>query len=131
MIAMQQQGLVKSIGVCNFNQPHLKRLLEETGVTPVINQIELHPMLQQRTLHAWNAMHQIQTESWSPLAQGGEGVFDQEIIKSLAKNTVRRRRKSLSAGIWTAGWWLSRNPSRRHASKKTSMCSISAWIRQK
>lgn len=42
-------------------------------------------MLQQRTLHAWNAMHQIQTESWSPLAQGGEGVFDQEIIRQLAK----------------------------------------------
>lgn len=85
MIELQKQGLTKSIGVCNFNQPHLKRLIDETGITPVVNQIELHPMLQQRELHAWNAMHQIQTESWSPLAQGGEGVFDQEIIKSLAK----------------------------------------------
>ncbi|MDU6433705.1 MAG: aldo/keto reductase [Pantoea sp.] len=62
-----------------------KDLLDETGVSPVVNQIELHPMLQQRTLHAWNAMHQIQTESWSPLAQGGEGVFDQDIIRQLAK----------------------------------------------
>nr|WP_314417930.1 2,5-didehydrogluconate reductase DkgA [uncultured Erwinia sp.] len=85
MIKLQQQGLTKSIGVCNFNEPHLKRLLDETGVIPVINQIELHPMLQQRTLHAWNAMHHIQTESWSPLAQGGEGVFDQDIIKRLAQ----------------------------------------------
>lgn len=85
MIELQQQGLTKSIGVCNFHEAHLKRLLDETGVTPVVNQIELHPMLQQRTLHAWNALHQIQTESWSPLAQGGKGVFDQEIIKSLAK----------------------------------------------
>ncbi|MCU5774474.1 2,5-didehydrogluconate reductase DkgA [Erwiniaceae bacterium BAC15a-03b] len=85
IIELQKQGLTKSIGVCNFNQPHLKRLIDETGVTPVVNQIELHPMLQQRELHAWNAMHQIQTESWSPLAQGGKGVFDQEIIRSLAK----------------------------------------------
>ncbi|MGB9096146.1 2,5-didehydrogluconate reductase DkgA [Erwinia sp.] len=85
MIELQKQGLTKSIGVCNFQETHLKRLLEETGVSPVVNQIELHPMLQQRTLHAWNAMHHIQTESWSPLAQGGKGVFDQEIIKKLAK----------------------------------------------
>ncbi len=85
MIKLQQQGLTKSIGVCNFNEPHLKRLLDETGVSPVINQVELHPMLQQRTLHSWNAMHHIQTESWSPLAQGGEGVFDQDIIKRLAQ----------------------------------------------
>lgn len=85
MIALQQQGLAKSIGVCNFQEKHLKRLIDETGVTPVVNQIELHPLLQQRELHAWNAMHQIQTESWSPLAQGGKGVFDQEVIKQLAK----------------------------------------------
>ena len=85
MIELQQQGLTKSIGVCNFQETHLKRLLDETGVRPVINQIELHPMLQQRTLHAWNAMHQIQTESWSPLAQGGKDVFDRQIVKDLAK----------------------------------------------
>ncbi|WP_261642180.1 2,5-didehydrogluconate reductase DkgA [Erwinia mallotivora] len=85
MIELQKQGLAKSIGVCNFHEAHLKRLMEETGVSPVINQVELHPMLQQRSLHAWNALHQIQTESWSPLAQGGKGVFDQEIIKKLAR----------------------------------------------
>lgn len=84
MIELQKQGLTKSIGVCNFQEAHLKRLIDETGVRPVINQIELHPMLQQRTLHAWNAMHQIQTESWSPLAQGGKGVFETDIIKRLA-----------------------------------------------
>ncbi len=85
MIKLQQQGMIKSIGVCNFNPPHLTRLIDETGVTPVINQIELHPMFQQRTQHAWNALHNIQTESWSPLAQGGEGVFDQPVIKRLAQ----------------------------------------------
>lgn len=85
MIELQKQGLTKSIGVCNFHETHLKRLMEETGVSPVINQVELHPMLQQRSLHTWNALHHIQTESWSPLAQGGKGVFDQEVIKKLAK----------------------------------------------
>ena len=84
MIELQKQGLIKSIGVCNFHQSHLQRLLDETGVIPVINQIELHPLLQQRSLHAWNNTHKIQTESWSPLAQGGEGVFDQKIIRTLA-----------------------------------------------
>ncbi|MEA1062370.1 2,5-didehydrogluconate reductase DkgA [Erwinia sp. HR93] len=85
MIALQQEGLIKSIGVCNFNIEHLQRLIDETGVAPVINQIELHPLLQQRQLHAWNATHNIQTESWSPLAQGGEGVFDRPEIRGLAE----------------------------------------------
>ena len=84
LIELQQKGLIKSIGVCNFQAPHLQRLIDETGVTPVINQIELHPLMQQRQLHVWNANHKIQTESWSPLAQGGEGVFDQPIIRKLA-----------------------------------------------
>lgn len=84
MINLQKQGLVKSIGVCNFQVNHLQRLIDETGLAPVINQIELHPLMQQRQLHSWNATHKIQTESWSPLAQGGEGVFDRPIIRDLA-----------------------------------------------
>lgn len=84
MIELQKEGLIKSIGVCNFQIHHLQRLIDETGVTPVINQIELHPLMQQRQLHAWNATHKIQTESWSPLAQGGKGVFDQKVIRDLA-----------------------------------------------
>ncbi|MEE3663489.1 2,5-didehydrogluconate reductase DkgA [Brenneria sp. g21c3] len=84
LMKLQEQGLVKSIGVSNFHPQHLQRLKDETGVFPVINQIELHPLFQQRQLHAWNATHRIQTESWSPLAQGGKGVFDQPIIRKLA-----------------------------------------------
>jgi 2,5-diketo-D-gluconate reductase A len=84
MMALQNEGLIKSIGVCNFNVAHLQRIIDETGVAPVINQIELHPLFQQRQLHAWNATHKIQTESWSPLAQGGEGVFSQKIVRDLA-----------------------------------------------
>ncbi|AIA69365.1 2,5-didehydrogluconate reductase DkgA [Pectobacterium atrosepticum] len=84
LIKLQEQGLAKSIGVSNFHIHHLQQLKEETGVLPVIDQVELHPLLQQKQLHAWNATHHIQTESWSPLAQGGEGVFDHPIIRKLA-----------------------------------------------
>ena len=62
--------LVKSIGVCNFHTPHLQRLLDETNVAPVINQIELHPLLQQRQLRARNATHHIATESREPAGAG-------------------------------------------------------------
>lgn len=85
MIELQRQGLVKSIGVCNFQETHLERLIHETGVTPVVNQIELHPLFQQHQQRAWNTGRNIHTESWSPLAQGGEGVFDNVTIQQLAK----------------------------------------------
>ncbi|TKI04934.1 2,5-didehydrogluconate reductase DkgA [Martelella alba] len=85
MVKLKEEGLARSVGVCNFHVPHLQRLLDETGVAPVINQIELHPLLQQRELSLWNADHNIVTEAWSPLAQGGKGVFDQPIIAELAK----------------------------------------------
>ncbi|MGJ7066082.1 2,5-didehydrogluconate reductase DkgA [Morganella morganii] len=84
LIELQKTGLTRSIGVCNFDIGHLQRIIHKTGVKPVLNQIELHPLLQQRELQAWNATHSIHTESWSPLAQGGEGVFDTDIIQSLA-----------------------------------------------
>lgn len=84
MVKLKEEGLAKSIGVCNFEPHHLQRLLDETGVVPVINQIELHPLLQQQALRDFDARHQILTESWSPLAQGGKGGFDQAIIRELA-----------------------------------------------
>ena len=85
MIKLQQQGLIKSIGVCNCNQPHLQRIISETGVVPVINQIEIHPLFQQTALRHWCQQQQIQVESWSPLAQGGKGVFDHPTILQLAE----------------------------------------------
>jgi diketogulonate reductase-like aldo/keto reductase len=70
MIELQQEGLTRSIGVSNFNQPHLERIIAETGVTPAVNQIELHPYLQQAGLRRAHADLGIVTEGWSPLAQG-------------------------------------------------------------
>lgn len=70
MTRLQQQGRVRSIGVCNFNPAHLVRLVDETGVRPVVNQVELHPGFQQRDVARFNATLDVVTESWSPLGQG-------------------------------------------------------------
>jgi 2,5-diketo-D-gluconate reductase A len=70
LIRLREDGRAKSIGVSNFTIPHLKRLMDETGVAPVLNQIELHPGFQQRELRGFHAEHGIATESWSPLGQG-------------------------------------------------------------
>ena len=64
-------GRVRSIGVSNFQVPHLRRLIDETGTVPAVNQVELHPNLIQRELRAFHAEHGIATEAWSPLARGG------------------------------------------------------------
>jgi 2,5-diketo-D-gluconate reductase A len=64
------EGGARSIGVSNFRIPDLERLAQEAETQPTVNQIELHPLLQQVELRAWHAEHGIATESWSPLAQG-------------------------------------------------------------
>ncbi len=62
-------GRARSIGVSNFQPAHLQRLLDETEVVPAVNQVELHPWLQQRELRAFHAEHGIVTEAWSPIAR--------------------------------------------------------------
>jgi len=64
------EGGARSIGVSNFRIPDLERLASEADTQPTVNQIELHPLLQQVELRAWHAEHGIATEAWSPLAQG-------------------------------------------------------------
>ncbi|MGV6874017.1 aldo/keto reductase [Pseudochelatococcus sp. B33] len=70
LIALREQGRARSIGVSNFNIEHLERIIGETGVTPALNQIELHPRFQRTALRAFHATRGIATESWSPLGQG-------------------------------------------------------------
>jgi diketogulonate reductase-like aldo/keto reductase len=73
-------GRVRAIGVSNFRPAHLTRLIEETGVVPALNQIELHPHLPQFASRAFHAEHAIVTEAWSPLAQGGELLRDATVV---------------------------------------------------
>jgi 2,5-diketo-D-gluconate reductase A len=70
-VRLQKDGRVRSIGVSNFNRDHVERIIGETGVTPTVNQIELHPRFQQRALRAFHDQRGIKTESWSPLGRGG------------------------------------------------------------
>lgn len=65
-----ESGKVRGIGVSNFNPNHLEKLLSAGGTIPAINQVELHPGLQQAEVRAFNASHGIATEAWSPLARG-------------------------------------------------------------
>jgi 2,5-diketo-D-gluconate reductase A len=64
------EGRVRAIGVSNFQPDHLRRLLDETEIVPAVNQIELHPDLQQEQLRRFHAEHGVVTEAWSPLGQG-------------------------------------------------------------
>lgn len=69
-VQLKKEGRARSIGVSNFYPEHLERIIAETGVTPVINQIELHPDFQQHAARAAHARLGIVTQSWSPLGQG-------------------------------------------------------------
>jgi len=69
-IELRDSGRVTSIGVSNFEPEHLGRIIEATGVIPALNQIELHPYLQQRTLRDFHDLHGIVTEAWAPIARG-------------------------------------------------------------
>ncbi|ETT47466.1 2,5-didehydrogluconate reductase [Paenibacillus sp. FSL H8-237] len=82
LIHLQKEGLIKSIGVSNFQVHHLKDIIEDTGVVPVVNQVEFHPLLTQRELLKYANEQGIQLEAWSPLMQGN---LDLPLLKELAE----------------------------------------------
>ena len=82
LIHLKEQGLTRSIGVSNFQPAHLERLVAETGVVPAVNQVELHPFLQQDEVRAANAELGVVTEAWSPLAKGS---LDHPVLLAIAE----------------------------------------------
>jgi len=82
-IELRKRGLTRSIGVSNFHKDHLQRLVQETGVTPTVNQIELHPQLTQEALVQASRELGIEIESWSPLASGR--VLDDPDLAAIAQ----------------------------------------------
>ena len=78
---LQADGRARNIGVSNFQIPHLRRLFEETDTVPSVNQIELHPNLQQGDLRSFHNEHGITTEAWSPLGQG-KGLLEDATLRS-------------------------------------------------
>ncbi|MFD7663971.1 aldo/keto reductase [Streptomyces sp. NPDC059788] len=81
-----EEGRAKAIGVSNFQPDHLERLIGETSVVPTVNQIELHPRLQQSEARAFHARHGIATEAWSPLGQGKDLLQDPTITELAGKH---------------------------------------------
>jgi diketogulonate reductase-like aldo/keto reductase len=77
-------GRAKAIGVSNFRVADLQRVLDEGDVVPAVNQIELHPLLQQAELRAFHEQHGILTEAWSPIGQGGD-LLDDATIGAIAQ----------------------------------------------
>ncbi len=82
-----REGGARSIGVSNFRIADLERLAREAETQPTVNQIELHPLLQQAELRAWHAEHGIATEAWSPLAQGE--VLEDDTLLTIAAHHER------------------------------------------
>jgi diketogulonate reductase-like aldo/keto reductase len=87
-VELRDSGRVRSIGVSNFQPAHLRRLIDETGVVPSLNQVELHPFLQQHEVRAVDAELGIATEAWGPLARGGE-LLAHPVITAIAERLGR------------------------------------------
>lgn len=83
LIDAREAGEVRSIGVSNFTPEYLQRLIDETGVTPSVNQVELHPFFPQTELIAYNDSIGVRTEAWSPLGRAG-AVFEAEPVVAAA-----------------------------------------------
>jgi 2,5-diketo-D-gluconate reductase A len=84
---LREDGRARSIGVSNFQIAHLERIIDATGVVPAVNQIELHPQLQQAQLRDYHAEHGILTEAWSPLGQGA--ALQDDTVKAIAAQVER------------------------------------------
>ena len=82
LVKLREEGRAKSIGVSNFTADHLERIIGETGVTPALNQIELHPRFQQRALREVHDRLGVRTESWSPLGRGK--LLDDPVLAAVA-----------------------------------------------
>ncbi|WP_022900434.1 aldo/keto reductase [Humibacter albus] len=83
LISILESGRAKSIGVSNFQVEHLQRVIDETGVTPAVNQVELHVEFQQRELKAFHDQHGIATEAWYPL--GGGSLSEAPVLERIAQ----------------------------------------------
>jgi len=150
LIRLRDEGRVRSIGVSNFTMAHLETIIHDTGVVPVVNQIELHPHFQQVELRAFHDENDIVTTSWSPLGRGGvgsdlsdpkiaeiarkHGRTPAQVIRSpLATMAVRRGRRWMGMPDWCTAaadiklWVLpeSSSATRETEPRVTAICMVS------
>jgi 2,5-diketo-D-gluconate reductase A len=88
LIDLREQGLVRSIGVSNFTADHLDRIMDETGVAPSVNQIEVHPLFPQSEMRRANEERGIITESWSPLGKRQAPLSEPTVQEAAAAHGV-------------------------------------------
>ena len=113
------------MGVSNFQPEHLGRIIEATGVIPVLNQVELHPYFQQHQVRDFDDLHGIVTEAWSPIARGK--VADDPVLTEIGaahgKNAVQATlRWQIQSGIVT----IPKSDHARAHRRPTSTCSTSS-----
>ena len=87
MAEFREDGRTRSIGVSNFQPAHLDRIVEQTGVVPAVNQVEVHPFFGNEEVRAANARHGVATEAWSPIARGQ--VVDNGVITEISTRLGR------------------------------------------
>ena len=122
LIEAKKQGLIRSIGVCNFLPEHIERLDKETGVKPSINQIELHPFFNQEVQRKWHEENNVQTQSWSPIARANI-VLENETIRKIAEH----HDKSVSQVILRWHYQLGAVPIPKSASPERQLENISIF----
>jgi 2,5-diketo-D-gluconate reductase A len=83
MEKLKNEGVIRSIGVCNFHTHHIDEILKVAEHVPVLNQIELHPWLAQEKVLEYDSSHKIVTQAWSPLARGK--ILEEPMLETLAK----------------------------------------------
>src|SRR6478672_634078 len=83
LVEAQPDGLVRTIGVSNFTEQHLRRIIDESGVTPAVNQIELHPYFPQPEMRAVHEELGIRTQAWSPMGKR-QAPFDEPPVADAA-----------------------------------------------
>ncbi|WP_436937693.1 aldo/keto reductase [Staphylococcus xylosus] len=84
MEKLYEEGRIRAIGVCNFNQHHLEKLMEATEVVPAVNQIEVHPNFNQQALQEYCDSHDIAVTAWMPLMRN-RGLLEYDVITKLAE----------------------------------------------
>jgi diketogulonate reductase-like aldo/keto reductase len=88
LVDLQREGVVRSIGVSNFTEAHLSRIIEETGVTPAVNQVELHPYFPQASMRAVHERLGIRTQSWSPLGKRQAPFTEPPVARAAQRHGV-------------------------------------------
>lgn len=122
LIEAKKQGLIRSIGVCNFLPEHIERLDKETGVKPSINQVELHPFFNQAAQRKWHENNNVQTQSWSPIARANT-VLENETLQKIAAH----HNKSVSQVILRWHYQLGAVPIPKSVSPERQLENISIF----